>query len=93
MKKFEAGKSYYTRSICNQDCIFAYTVAKRTDKTATLVDASGTAKRYKVRADGNTERIILGSYSMAPVLDAADGLQGAGGLRERVDEMHRAAVA
>ena len=26
--QFEVGKTYYTRSICNHDCIFSYTVGR-----------------------------------------------------------------
>lgn len=90
MIKFEAGKSYYDRSACNHDCIFAYTVKKRTPKTAVLIDAQGKEQRRKIYIYGNEEHISLGSYSMAPVLTAKNELPGEGTLRERLDEMHKA---
>ena len=35
MKKFEIGKTYFCRSICDHDCIFEMTVISRTEKTIT----------------------------------------------------------
>ena len=31
--KFEAGRTYQTRSVCDHNCIIAITVASRTEKT------------------------------------------------------------
>ena len=33
MKQFETGKTYTTRSICDQNCIFSITVISRTAST------------------------------------------------------------
>ena len=33
MKKFEIGKTYSMRSICDHDCVWTYTVTARTAKT------------------------------------------------------------
>lgn len=35
MKKFAAGKTYTTRSICDHDCVISVTIEKRTAKTVT----------------------------------------------------------
>lgn len=35
--QFEVGKTYYTRSICNHDCIFSVKVIKRTAKTVVVL--------------------------------------------------------
>lgn len=61
MSKFEAGKTYSTRSVCDHDCIIRVTVAKRTAKTITT-DAG------KVLRIGEYEGVEFvkpwGSYSM-----------------------------
>ena len=38
MKKFEIGKAYSMRSICDHDCVWTYTVTARTAKTITISD-------------------------------------------------------
>ena len=38
IKKFEVGKIYQCRSICDYDCIWSFRVIKRTAKTVTLED-------------------------------------------------------
>ena len=70
MKKFEQGKTYYTHSICNYDCVFSYTIKKRTEKTAVLVDGNGQEKRRKINESNGVEFITVESYSMAPVIHA-----------------------
>lgn len=35
MTKFEAGKTYSTRSICDHSCIISVFIEKRTEKTVT----------------------------------------------------------
>ena len=66
---FQAGRTYSTRSICDHNCIFSITVAKRTAKTI-------------VTTEGKTLRIALwngvesvkphGNYSMAAIIRADD---------------------
>jgi hypothetical protein len=70
MKKFEQGKTYYTRSICNQDCIFSYTIKKRTQKSAVLIDYFGDEIRRKIKENNGVEYIEIEQYSMAPVIHA-----------------------
>lgn len=65
--KFETGKTYTTRSICNADCIIRATITKRTAKTVTT-DAG---KSFRVREYNGIEQFKpWGSYSMAPILSA-----------------------
>ena len=69
MKNFEVGRKYYGRSVCNYDCIFEIEVIRRTGKTITFLD--GDEQRVKkIRTDNNGEYVILGNYSMAPVIRA-----------------------
>lgn len=75
MKKFESGKQYSMTSICNHECIWAYTVTARTEKAITLTDGKETLKRrinQKISEYSNTETVPppLGQYSMACSLTA-----------------------
>lgn len=74
MKTFEVGKTYSTRSACDHDCIFSFTVTSRTDKTVTLSRrGGGTGVRRKIRVYDGAEHIDpLGRFSMSPVLSAND---------------------
>ena len=42
MKKFEIGQTYSMRSPCMYDCIWTYTVTKRTAQTITITDGKET---------------------------------------------------
>ncbi len=76
MTKFEVGKKYATRSACNSECVWNYTVIARTEKTVTISDGEETKKcriNARLSAYRNTETILpKGSYSMCPVLDATE---------------------
>lgn len=67
MAKFEAGKTYWCRSICDHDTIYRVTIAKRTAKT--VVTKSGNRLRIK-EWEGVETVMPFGSYSMAPVIKA-----------------------
>lgn len=68
MTKFETGKTYTTRSICDHNCIISVTVERRTPKT--IVTTEG--KRLRVgEYDGSEYVKPWGSYSMAPIVRAA----------------------
>lgn len=74
MKTFEAGKTYTMRSPGDHDCVWTYTVTKRTPKTITITDGKET-KTCRVNAKTselfNAESIYpLGHYSMCPILFA-----------------------
>ena len=66
--KFETGKTYETRSLCDYDCIFKMTVLKRTEKTLTVkIAARALPVVCRIKTVGNYESVKpLGSYSMAP---------------------------
>lgn len=60
MKKFESGKQYSMTGICNHECIWAYTVTARTEKTITLTDGKETLKcriNQKISEYSNTETV------------------------------------
>lgn len=70
--QFEVGKTYYTRSICNHDCIFSVKVLKRTAKTVVVLK-DGKEKRCKINLSWNGKEETItpwGVYSMCPVIGA-----------------------
>ena len=70
MNKFEAGKTYATRSICDHDCIISVTIEKRTAKTVTAT-VRGAQKTFRIGEYEGAEYIMpWGSYSMAPIVTA-----------------------
>ena len=70
MKQFEIDKKYYGRSVCDSDCIFEIKVIRRAGTRITFIDNDNTQRVKKVRTDENCEYIILGNYSMAPIIRA-----------------------
>ena len=75
IKRFETGKTYSMRSVCNQDCVWTYTVIKRTACTVTLKDEYGKIQTCRISKLGikifNEESCQpLGNYSIAPTLRA-----------------------
>lgn len=72
MRKFEVGKTYQTRSACDYDCIFSYTVISRTERSVTLETNRGTVRRgVKPNYDKTAEMCLPeGRYSMCPVITA-----------------------
>ena len=69
MKKFEVGKTYYSRSICDHECIFTIEVVKRTEKSVTYI-YDGKQRRSMIKKDDNGEYIKPDRYSMAPTFRA-----------------------
>ncbi len=74
IKRFEVGKTYQTRSICNNDCIISITVTARTDKTITVIE-HGEKKRLRINEKSTeyhkAETVYpWGHYSMAPQIHA-----------------------
>lgn len=68
--KFEAGKTYATRSVCDHSCIVSITVKSRTPKT--IITTEG--KRLRVSTWEGIEQVKpWGSYSMAPIVGADQG--------------------
>lgn len=74
MNTFEIGKEYYSRSICNHDCVFTIKITGRTAKTVSY-EYMGESRRSKIRVDDSGEYIQPDRYSMAPVFRAAREIQ------------------
>lgn len=75
MKKFENGRTYTMRSICDHECVWAFTVKARTAATVTLIDEKGKETKCRIIkqvSEWNKAETVfpLGRYSMAPVLRA-----------------------
>jgi hypothetical protein len=72
--KFQEGQELSSRSACDYDCVFRFTVVKRTEKTVTL-KYHDQLKKVKVRvwSNGSEYCYPLGTYSMAPSVFATEG--------------------
>lgn len=65
--KFEQSKTYYTRSICDADCIIKITVKSRTKKTITTEEG----KKLRIKEWSGVEQVKpWGTFSMAPIISA-----------------------
>lgn len=79
-KRFEQGKCYMMRSVCDHDCIWVYKVISRTEATVVLQQvrngkAYGDMARFRInkeRSEMVKAEVVMptGTYSMAPVLSA-----------------------
>lgn len=74
ISKFEAGKTYFTRSICDSECIYKVKVLARTAKTI-KADCDGTLKTLRISEYRGSLDVIeqvkpKGNYSMAPIVSA-----------------------
>lgn len=74
MTTFEIGKTYITRSACDHNCVWSFTVTKRTASTITVTDgeSSKVLKIIKKLSEFRGAETVrpLGNYSMAPMLSA-----------------------
>jgi len=73
--KFQTGKTYSTRSICDHNCIFSITVLKRTAKTIKVKDPHDQHSIKTLRVsewEGNEQVKPFGSYSMCAIIGADD---------------------
>lgn len=71
MTKFAIGKTYSTRSACDYDTIYSWTVVRRTAKQVILCDTFGDEVRCGVYVyDGAEHCKPNGTYSMCPVISA-----------------------
>ena len=68
-KTFKLGQKLFTRSICDNNCIFEDVVKSRTEKFITL--SSGKRCMVSVNQDGEEYIFPFGRYSMAPVFKAS----------------------
>jgi hypothetical protein len=72
LTQFEAGKTYFGRSICDHECVYRMTVLRRTAKTVTVQMSNREApKTLRPRLYGNVETVRPnGTYSMALTISA-----------------------
>ena len=75
MKKFEIGKTYETRSLCNSDCKITLTITARTDATITAINDCGELQKLRINKKlteiREAETVLpWGRYSMAPMISA-----------------------
>lgn len=70
MKRFEEGKTYAVRSICDADCLHSFAIIARTEKTVTT-KVFGEVKKLRISVANGVESFKPhGSYSMAPTVTA-----------------------
>lgn len=68
---FQIGQTYSARSLCDYECIFAWTVIARTAKQITLEDKHGRVAKRGIRTyDGVEVCSPDGRYSMSPSIYA-----------------------
>jgi len=74
MNKFEIGREYSCRSVCDHDCVWTYTVVARTAQTITVSDGEAVKKLRIAKAlseyRGAESVYPEGRYSMCPILSA-----------------------
>ena len=68
--KFEVGKTYETRSICDWDTIYSFVILARTAKTVTVNVHGKTVKRGLTICDDIETFKPHGTYSMCAVISA-----------------------
>lgn len=66
-KRFEVGKTYSTRSVCDHNFVISVTIASRTARTVTTT-AGKTFRPYVY--DGVESIKPQGNFSMAPIVRA-----------------------
>lgn len=77
MITFEAGKTYSTRSIGDHNCVIWAVIVSRTAKTVKAETSRG-IKTFRLSTYNGIEMFRpWGSFSMAPIIDATDLVQGA----------------
>lgn len=70
MNEFETGKSYICRSVCDHDCVWTFTVAKRTTSSIWILVDGEMVRRSVTVYDGNEIAYPFGKFSMAPIIRA-----------------------
>lgn len=68
--KFEVGKTYAARSICDHNCIYKFEVVARTAKRMTLRERNDVYKRGIFLRDGVEHCKPHGTYSMCAIIRA-----------------------
>lgn len=72
MSQFETGKVYESRSACDWNCVWTFTVVRRTAQFITIEGRSlDSPKRVKIQKGDDGEWALWnGAYSMAPIITA-----------------------
>lgn len=70
IRAFEPGLTYWTRSLCDYDCIFTATIVRRTEKSVWIKAGPGLQRKSIYICDGVEHIYPLGRYSMAPTIGA-----------------------
>jgi hypothetical protein len=70
MTQFQVGHSYATRSACDYDCIYRFTILARTAKTVTVEVHGKRVRRGLSICNGVEQFKPFGSHSMAAVISA-----------------------
>ncbi len=67
---FEVGQTYATRSLCDHDCIFSFTILDRTAKSV-FIDMNGKRVRKGLTIWNGVEQFRpFGTYSMCTIIGA-----------------------
>lgn len=76
---FQVGQTVQARSACDSDCVWTFTVLRRTAKFVTLqdVDTLDTMRVGVREHDGEEWASPFGSFSMAPVVRAGAPVRSA----------------
>lgn len=69
-KTFEAGRTYWTRSICDSDCIHRVTILRRTAKSVWIKKDGKEVRRAITVWDGVEQIYPFGQYSMCAIIGA-----------------------
>jgi len=70
MNTFQAGRTYFTRSICDSEHIITVQVLSRTAKTIKAKTARG-VQTFRISEYAGVEQVKpWGAYSMAPIVGA-----------------------
>ena len=72
MNQFQIGCTYNTRSICDHDCIFSFTILSRTAKTVTTQIRGKTVRRGLSLWNDVEQFNPFGNYSMCAIVGADD---------------------
>jgi hypothetical protein len=70
--KFQVGKTYATRSICDHNCWFSFVILARTAKTVTVKVNGNIVRRGLSLYQGIEQFKPFGTYSMCAIIGADD---------------------
>ena len=71
-KQFQVGETYETRTLCDHECVFSFTIEARTAKTVTTRVSGKTVRRGVYLWDEVEQFRPYGTYSMCPIVGADD---------------------